>query len=163
MPTVVAITIEGVLQQVVGDAPIPTGKHLYEGLSNVAGIALITDQDPEVVNRWLGLNGFDKHAFIVPRDVIDPEDLAERRALQVRRLRSYGADVGLVIDSDPMAVRALFRDGVAASLYLSPVYSRPEHRPDYDGEVRPWDDLVAEIERARELRASDDRPRKEAL
>lgn len=163
MAGIAAITVEGVLQQTVGDGPIGAGQALYEGLSNTFKIALITDQEPEKVNRWLALNGFDKHVYVVPKDVADPEDVSKRRVQQVARLKSYGGAVDLVFDPDPAVVEALFKQSVPAMLYLSPAYSRPEYRPGFKDEPTPWTDLVAEVERARELRAGDARPKQEAL
>jgi len=159
----VAITIEGVLQTHVGDAVIDSGRALYEGLVATFGVALITDLPEDEVKHWLGVNGFKDHSYLVLKELLDPESIAERRSLQVRRLKGFSVDVRMVIDGSPEVAQELFLDGVPTLLFLSPMYTRPEHRPDWDGSPPAWDDLVREVDRARELRAKDDRPTKEAL
>jgi hypothetical protein len=160
----VAIVIEGVLSKEVGEAVIHQGQRLYWGLMETYRVALITDHtDVEPVKHWLRVNGFNKHPYLIPANLRDPEDPAERRMRQISRLRQAGCNVELLIEPDPEIAAHVMANGVGVLNYLHPNYSSPRFRPDYQESVTPWSALVDEVERQRALREEDQRPHMEIL
>lgn len=75
----------------------------------------------------------------------------------VQTARRRGYDVQLVLDASPLVIAECARLGVQALLYVSPSYMRPEFRPDYDEPVRPWDQMIEEIDAVRKQRNEDSR------
>ncbi len=164
MSATVAIVIDGVLSREVGEGVIPQGQRLYWGLMESYRVALITDRtDVEPVKHWLLVNGFNKHPYLMPSQVTDPEDPGERRMRQISRLRQAGCNVELVIEPDPKVAAHVMASGVGVLNYLHPNYSSPRFRPDYHETVTPWSALVDEVERQRALHAEDKRPNMEVL
>ncbi|MFE4681593.1 hypothetical protein ACFRNJ_12245 [Streptomyces sp. NPDC056721] len=164
MTATVAIVIEGVLQREVGNAVIGQGQRLYWGLMEAYNVALLTDEtNLELVQHWLRVNGFNKHPYLIPQNLKDPQDPAERRMRQVSRLRAAGCNVELVIEPNPQIAAHLMANGIGVLNYLHPNYSNPRFRPDYQDTVTPWSELVGEVERQRALREDDPRPHMEIL
>jgi hypothetical protein len=160
----VAIVVEGVLAKEVGQAVIHQGQRLYWGLMETYKVALITDDtDIEPVNYWLRVNGFNKHPYITPAKLRDPEDPGERRMQQISRLRQAGCSVELLIEPDPTIAAHVMAHGVAVLNYLHPNYASPRFRPDYKETVTPWSVLREEVERQQALREEDQRPHMEIL
>ncbi len=159
----VAIALEGVLQAESGGAVIPAGRAMYGGLAKAYSIAVVSDLDPEKALHWLKVNEFDQHSYFVPSEPTDPEGIGERRVLQLQRLRAFGCDVQFLVDCNPEIARSVYLNGFPCMLYLSPQYLRPEHRPDFSGEIKPWDEMVDEVDRVIEIRTSDSRPGHETL
>ncbi|RZU35991.1 hypothetical protein EV284_3474 [Streptomyces sp. BK022] len=164
MTATVAIVIEGVLMREVGDAVITQGQRLYWGLMESYKVALITDDtDVEPVQHWLKVNGFNKHPYLIPAHLKDPEDEGQRRLKQISRLRQAGCNVELVIEPNPQIAAYLMAHGIGVLNYLHPNYSNPRFRPDYQDTVTPWSELVGEVERQRALREEDPRQHMEIL
>lgn len=158
MSATAVIVVEGVLRQQVGDGTIPSGIRLYSGLSQIMKVALISDDDEESVKRWLRLNGLKDHPQLVARAPMDHPDATVKRLKQLGVLRSFGCNIEFVVEPDPAVATVLLEHGFPVFAALHPQYSRPEFRPDFEGTVVPWDSLVAEVDRQREQRASDERP-----
>lgn len=166
MTATVGIVVEGVMRRDVGEGVIPQGQRLYWGLMESYKVALLTDCDHldlGVVEYWLKVNGFNKHAYVMPVSLLDPEDPGERRMQQISRLRRAGCAVELLIEPDPVIAAHVMGNGIGVLNYLHPNYSNPRFRPDYQETVTPWNSLVDEVERQRVMRGDDPRPRMEIL
>lgn len=74
------------------------------------------------------------------------------RTNQLYKIRNDGEKVILAIDANPEVVAMYSRDGIASLLFLSPKYSAPKYRPDYDGKVRAWDKINQEMAEQYEAR-----------
>ncbi|MEV4454429.1 hypothetical protein [Microbispora sp. NPDC049633] len=152
MRGLVLITLDGVLRDPANGGPIETGRELYHALSYVYRLAVVVEHVTDEV--WLNVNGFDAHQFTIMRKPEDPEDVAIRRLRQVERLRATREDLRLVVDCDPGVITTLFRAGVPCLHYVEPAFLRPDHHPDHDGAITPWEQMVAELDRTRALRAA---------
>ncbi|MFC4506999.1 MULTISPECIES: hypothetical protein [Streptomyces] len=153
----VVISIEGVLKRPESDAVIPAGQLLYHGLAETHVVHLV-DED-ETFNRskllaqnWLKRNGFTKHIRLIKPNV------SERYGLRggIQSLRP-DLHVDMVVVSDPTVASDLLAAGYTTVLFTHPRYTRPQWKPDYRGEPRAWDDLVAEIETQDQHYAQDAR------
>lgn len=112
---------------------------------------LVSSADPDALKHWAaarGLAGWD--------DVVGNEDdlLA---AARVKR-DQYGG-VNLVLTGDPTRVRDLLMAGFRVVSLATPVYLHDEHRPDYEGSVRPWAAVAAQHTGDKALHDSDPRRR----
>lgn len=153
----IALTIDGVLRQPFGGAPIPTGILLYRALADATNVALVADeQTEEQAKHWLLVNQLTDHNYLVLRREEDPEDAGERRVTQVVRLSATGP-VDLVVDADPTVAEALIRGGFTTLLYTHPAYAQPDHLPGSRRLPTPWSSLVSEIERQQDIKANDSR------
>src|SRR4051794_38902025 len=115
-----AITVEGVLKQEIGEGTIAQGLKMYHSLKAAFKIALITDLDLDLVNHWLRVNGLRDHAYIIGRNPVDPEDVRERRARQIGRLRGSNVQVDLVVVADPAVAAQAMSDGLVTLLFCHP-------------------------------------------
>jgi hypothetical protein len=157
----VAITIEGVLQKMVSSAPIPVGIQLYHGLAETFQVLLITDSDKKETDYWLRLENLNKHGVVSYADpVLMSYPVEVRRERQIKAFSARGFIVDLVIDPDPAICRSLLLAGYTVLPFIHHLYSYPEWRPDFEGEVRPWDRFEEEIAREMQLRNSDTRTKK---
>lgn len=138
-----AISVEGVLRN---DSRSPTddGNRLYWALSKYYKLLLCTNSNSDEINRWLGIHGFKSH-FNVYSESEPPEDELQMKINQLYRIREDGERVDLFIDPNPEAIAHYIKHGVTGLLYVSPRYSAPMYRPDYDHEVKPWDQLNKEM------------------
>ncbi|GAA2321837.1 hypothetical protein GCM10010149_88650 [Nonomuraea roseoviolacea subsp. roseoviolacea] len=152
---VVVMVVDELLRDVSTGGPVPEGRRLYQALSGLYTVVLIADTPTDDV--WLAVNGFDQHQAVVTRLAEDPDDVAIRRIRQVERLRAQGAALEYLVDPDPGVVAAVIRTGVPCLLAVNPPYARPEFHPHFTEEIRPWDQLVAEIDQTKALRAADTR------
>lgn len=153
----VVMAVSGVLKRPEGDAVIPAGQHLYHGLADTHVLHLFDEQDAFNASRpaakhWLRTNGFTKHIRLVKPTTPDPGGVVGGLATLRKDLH-----VDLVIVGDPATAAMLLAAGYTTVLVTHPRYSRPQWKPDYCGEPRPWDDLVAEIESQDQHYASDTR------
>lgn len=160
MSRTVVIAVEGVLQSPTNDSPIPTGILLYHGLKATFNIALVFDgKDEEKLKYWTDLHGFTEHSYVFPAIVTDFDYLpGDKRLAQMGRIRRAGCSIDLVIEPDPLVAARLLKAGFTVLNFLSPLYSRPEYRPDYEGnKPRAWDSLIAESKQQEDLRVADTR------
>lgn len=153
----VAMVVEGVLKPYNDNNAIMAGVLLYKSLVMLHRVTLVIDhRDKAVTQHWLKMNGLIDHAAEVYYEVGDPEDVAERRDYQVKRMRQSGP-LNYIIESDPHVVNKLFENGIPSFLFANPGYMRPEHRPGVKEELTSWDSLMATVLREKELRANDAR------
>lgn len=158
------LTIEGVLagsrtpeEPIVTSAPLQAGKALYEALSTVWRLSLITaESDRSTVEHFLAVEGLVKHALVAVRPSHVENDLVAATMHHLGQQRSEGT-VGLVVTPSPSVAAQVMGAGVTALLFVPPNYARPEFRPDHERQPRQWDDIEAEITRQRALKARDSR------
>ena len=156
-PTAV-IQIEGVLRKPVGGAVVEAGRRLYHGLAGTFRLVLVSESnDREFFGRWLDMEGFYKHDHIVYagewRSSYRDWWVATAGSLKIR----YGYDTELFIIPDAHAAAVLIHHGYNALLFVQAAYALPEWRPDDPKGVQPWQELTAEIDVQRALRAADNR------
>ena len=157
----VAIAVEGVIRKFVGGAPIPQGVMLYYALATRAKVVLLTgEREGEGLDWWLKTEGLNEHVKVFYSDIVlaDLSDGGERLA-QLSAARQLRYDVDLVIEPDPLVSAQLLVAGYNTLTFTHAEYSVPAWRPDTKVEIRPWDQLVEQVERESYLRATD--PRKE--
>lgn len=155
--SVTAIVIDGVLRSSFDSAPSPVGRTLYKAMAETASVALIADEGrADRLNQWLLLNGFDRHSYLITRLPEDPEDAAQRRVAQMKRLRA-NTSVDMLLEANPSAAKDVLLLGIPVMLVMYPLYSRPEFQPDYAGAVRSWESLVEEMDTQQQKRVSDKR------
>jgi len=155
----IAMVVEGVLKPYNDSNAIPSGILLYKSLVTLHRVILIIDhKDKAVTQQWLRMNGLIEHAGEVYREVSDPEDVAERRNLQVKRLKQ-GGHLNYIVESDPYVVEKMLEIGVPTFFYVHPEYLRPEHRPGHKEELTSWASLMETVTKEKEMRANDARLR----
>jgi len=151
----IAMVVDGILRAPNDNAMIMSGALLYHSLVKSHRVTLIVDSMArEKVQYWLRVNGLVDHADEVYYEVGDPEDICDRRKLQLQKLRQHGA-VSFVVESDTEAAEMFHEIGVPVMLYVHPKYMKPEHRPGFKQEVTPWNSLVTTVRKEREMRAMD--------
>lgn len=155
-----AITVEGILQQKVGSGPIQAGINLYNGLASVSNVILLTDQKEKDLEHWLKIENLIKHDMVLGSSFVYslPHD-SERRLQQVKELRKRGNLVNLVFEPDPTVCSVLIENGFNTCCFIHASYADPVWRPDYEGSVRAWDDMVETIVQQKLARLEDERLR----
>lgn len=153
----VALVVEGVLKPYNENFPLPAGVLLYRSLVLNHRVTLIIDhRDKAATQHWLKMNGLIDHAAEVYYEVGDPDDAADRRDYQIKRMKQNGP-LNYLVESDPKVVERMLEIGVPTFFYVHPEYMRPEHRPGKKEELTSWDSLMATVLREKELRANDAR------
>lgn len=156
----VAMTLEGVLRKPLDEhAQDVGGWMLYAALvSNFRVVVLGTD-DPKRDEHFLLTNGMNKHVKVEPIRYEDAPTDAGRKRAQISRLRREGFQFEFIVVPDPELARQLYATGVAVLTYLHPLFSAESFRPDYDGGIRAWDELEAEVDYQRTAKAEQLRER----
>jgi hypothetical protein len=149
------IAIEGVLRDSSG-LPISEGVRLLSAISSAYRVALASrDVDDDAL--WLQIEGIRDHQEIV-EDTPGYLRGQDHRLSQIDHLLGRGQEVTLVVDPDPGKVALVMHKGIVGVLFGHPKFSRPEYRPDHQHVVRPWDEMVAEIETQKVLEANLEPP-----
>jgi hypothetical protein len=157
MKSTAAIVVDGVLRKLVGGTPIPAGIALYHGLCTAFNVVLLrTEEDDAEFEHFLIGEALDRHANVFPWGHQHHDDRGTR-FIQVNRIRAAGYAVELVVEPDPAKATHLFTSGFNVLHFMHAAYQRPDWRPDFEHEQRPWDDLVAAQQHAAKLRAADNR------
>lgn len=153
----VVMSVDGILRNPNDSAPIMSGVLLYHSLVKSHRVNLVFDTAArEKVQHWLRINNLTEHAGEIYWELDDPEDIVERRELQIARIRAQGS-LSLMVESNPAVAEMLLVKGIPTLLYMHPSYMRPEHRPDYQEEITPWGSLLEEVKRQRTMRSMDTR------
>lgn len=162
----IGFVLDGVLRRLSDmNALNNNGLTLFEGLKPWGRVTFLLDgypSDRDLAEHFLKLNRITGHVGLdvsVPSDGIDT---VARRLAQINRLRRNGS-INFVVEPDPQVAAALLAAGVPTLLYLHPQYTVPSWRPDHNGSLRRWDDLVSETDRQVTLRADEDLRETETL
>jgi hypothetical protein len=162
----IGFVLDGVLRRLSDvNALNNNGLILFEGLKPWGRVTFLVDgypRDLDLAEHFLKLNRITGHIGIDISVLSDGVDTVDRRLAQINRLRRNGP-ISFVVEPDPKNAAALLAAGVPTLLYLHPQYTVPSWRPDYNGSLRRWDDLVTETERQVALRADEDLTDKETL
>lgn len=158
MANIAAITVTGVLRKPVTSQGIIQGQMLYFSLVQGFSVILLHDEkDTRELEHWLMVEGMTKHNKIVTTDsVTDRLPPHERRLRQLNSLRGQGA-ISFAIDADPKTSAHLINNGYNVLTFTHANYALPDWRPDYEGAVTPWDELVATVDYSNTMRAIDKR------
>jgi hypothetical protein len=159
------ITVEGVLGEhstIHGFHPIVDGVRLARALRSEYQLVLGTTQaDVDSVEFWLRINGMTKPGFyeaLLGREArwadLSDQDLLLRHASQ---LRASGADLALVVSSEPPSLLLTTMAGFPSLFFINPSYRWGEYRPDRKRLPKPWQDIDDEMTRQAELKATDPR------
>ena len=159
------IAVEGILGEhsvIHGFHPIVHGVRLARALRSEYQLVLSsTAIDDQAVAFWLRINGMTQPAFY--EDLLNREDrwmdLSDQALLarHAGQLRANGADVALVVSSDPEAVLRVTAAGFPSVFFVNPSYRWAEYRPDNKRLPKPWQDIDDEMTRQLELKAKDPR------
>jgi hypothetical protein len=145
------ISVDGVLRDASG-LPISEGVRLVAALSEGYRVILASrDVDDDVM--WLRIEGIKDHQEVLG-DTPGYLRGQDQRLAQVDHLLGRGEGLTLVVDPDPSRVALVMHKGVVGVLFGHPKFARPEYRQDYTHTVRPWDEMVAEIEKQQVLASS---------
>lgn len=157
MAGVAVIALEGVLFQrkdngVVSGLTTDFGPRLYRALATGYRLAVVSDRTPEdLAAHFLALEGLTSHTYFIP-PVLGYTSVADTRGRQLKRLRSEGEHIELVVDtSSAVAVEAL-KQGLVPMILGNPLYSWGEMRPDADRALRPWAAIEEETAHQEKLR-----------
>lgn len=134
------VALEGILRTEVGD-PIPEGIKLYRVLAEHYRVVILCDESKEKAEHWLKAN-----LIIGYADIYDDSIAFEGQDLRARQLavaKSQGR-IELFVDPDVDRCAFALANGVATMLFASPKFIRTTR------EVRPWEDLAAEVDRQRQ-------------
>lgn len=154
--TTAVIAVDGVLRHPMSLMPISEGIHLWQALSSMYPIVLFVDSSTHQAAQWLSLNNINGWVTAIANN--EDIEIGEKRLKQIKTLRADGiTDKLLLIDSNPRAIEAVFPLGINGLLFVSPKYAEPNHRPDYDGAVKPWKSLVKQLEWQDEMYEKDSR------
>lgn len=155
----IVIVAEGVLINPVAQTPIVLGKKLYRAFCATERVLLISGETPkDELEGWLFMEGMTGHAEVqYPDPVINIWNADEMRVWQVNQLRKRGYDIEVVIEPDPGNCAALLKAGFNTMVFTHAAYAIPSWRPDYEGAVRPWDELASEVGIQAVLRERDKR------
>lgn len=139
------ISIEGVLRDRSGRKIIDGVKLLMALAPHYRVVVASESHDTAADEMWLRLEGIKGHQEVLP-SVATSYRGNDRLSSQVEHLRAFGHLVDLIVDVDPGRIAHLMSQGYLCLLFAHPQFARPEFRPDFEREPRPWDDLAAEIE-----------------
>lgn len=157
---------EGVLARphtnVAASTPIRTGVNLYEGLSKVYKLIIVTySSDENRLYHWLNAYGLRKHVMVLFNDKVDDEwSEPQVRIRQLKQLQGSSFDIDVAVEPNPEVSAAILAQGVQTLTFSSPRYSNPSFRPDArKGHKRSWDSIAAEMDKQEAMAASDKRIR----
>ncbi|MFE9412397.1 hypothetical protein ACFYN0_26915 [Streptomyces sp. NPDC006704] len=161
----IAITINGVLRRPETDGLIPLGNALYQALATHHSVFLLSDQlDVFRTQRWLNMHNLTRHTRVIqPRTHSEWRTNTQLRLDAVGSITSTGTKVDLVIEPDPVITAELLALGYPVATLTLPHFAKPQWRPDYTQEPRPWDALVDEVETQAQAYATDPRRNAEPL
>lgn len=154
----VAIALDGVLRKPLDVEAQDFGASLlYAGLTEMFRVVVLGTEDREKDEHFLGVNGLRRYVKIEGLRPEDGEGVVAQKRAQINRLRAEGFVFEFVIVPDPELATELFEDGVPVLLYMHPTYGAKQYRPDVA--IRPWDELVAEVEFQRQVLADQQKDR----
>ena len=147
----ILIQVEGVLTNQLGQ-PIPVGEQVFRSLVHANRIVLSTIKYKADAERYVALRGLIDWANLRTAEDVLPGVETYWRHIE---LEKQMGSLDLVITADPAMVEHCFKESVPTMLLAHPVYMVPEFRPDSEFSLRPWNDMVNEIE-TRSIEAGKD-------
>lgn len=153
----VAVVLDGVLRKPLDREALDQGARLlFHSLSEHYRIVVLGGEESakERDRVWLASNQLVRYVHfdtIIPEDgdvVVQPDGspMSTSRFNQIMRLRTEGWHFDFLVVPDPELAKDVYAAGMPVLLYLHPTYTSPSFRPDYEGGIRSWDDLVREVE-----------------
>lgn len=157
MKPAVAISFEGVLQHPEHKTRNVAGITLFFALSNEYEVMLMTNQTEEDVRTWCMENAVPIHQIIgIYEDQHRSYSPKVNRVENIRMLRNIvNYPIELVIDCDPWVTQQLMYFGFSVMLFLHPMYSRPEWRPDTKPGIEAWATLNERIKTDAAMQMAD--------
>lgn len=150
----VAVMLDGVLRKPLDVEAQDFGASLlYAGLLQGFRIVILGGYDEEKDKHFLSVNGMGGYVKIEPIRREDHPTEEGRIRAQIKRLRSEGFQFEFAVLPDPDLAVDVYRMGIPVLLYLHPHFSAESFRPDFEGGIRPWDELAAEVDYQRTERA----------
>lgn len=150
----VAIALEGVLRKPLDVEAQDFGAGLlYASLVDNFRVVVLGTEDMQRDEHFLAVNGLGRYVKIEPLREEDGPTPMDQERQRLRRLRQEGFRFEFVVVPDPELAYHLYVDGVPVLMYLHPTFSAKSFRPDYDGGIRPWNELAEEVEFQRDARA----------
>lgn len=149
----ILVFVDGVLRT-PKSAPIPDGMALYRSLKEKHRVLLLCD-DKEKTDHWLR-----QHRINNVDDLVESKSVPalgdDPHFRLVMWVKSQGP-VEYVITSDPQLTLRLLEVGMTTLVFLQPTYIKEDFRPDSRHGVRPWTDIVQELEKQQDTYSEDPR------
>lgn len=157
------MVVEGILMKPVASTIIPLGAQLYNAFRSTGQVLLISNETPvPVLENWLWMEGLSGWAEIFPPDeIMRALPAPEYRLWQANQIRKKGYAVDLIVEPDPSACALLLSNGYSVLNFLHALYALPAWRPDYEYQVKPWDELSQQVATLAAMRAADKRTKDE--
>jgi hypothetical protein len=141
-----AISVEGVLaldNDLRSAQPTKWARMLYDSLHNQYRMIALTSNPPEIADYWLRREMLRDWAGVL----VKPDGYNSFRAWKVKQIEEFlaeGWEVGLMIDIDQVVLEHVSDLGVLTMLVSYPTkrVGWRETAP----EVRPWTDVVSDLE-----------------
>lgn len=143
----VAIALDGVLRKPLDVEAQDFGASLlFASLVDHFRVVVLGTDNLERDEHFLAINGLVRYVKIESLRPEDGEGVAAQKRAQIDRLRAEGFRFEFVLVPDPELAYHLYVEGVPVLLYLHPTFSAKAFRPDYDGGIRPWNELAEEVQ-----------------
>lgn len=142
----IAIALDGVLRKPLDvEAQDFGAAMLFKAMVQHFRIVVLGGLRPEQEEHFLAINGLLGYVKIEPQRLEDGAEEPERIRAQIKRLKAEGYHFEFVVIPDPDLATDLLRAGQPILLYSHPTYTVESWRPDYQGGIRAWGDLVEEV------------------
>lgn len=132
--------------------PIREGLELWSDLHQTHNgrLGLVVDEcnDRFILEHWLKINHIKASIYEV-LETTDPKLKAEK----VHHLGMAIGRSGWYVDVDPGTITETLRLGIPSLLVANPYIIRPEWGPGGVSTIRPWDELVEEIDNQKLMQA----------
>lgn len=132
--------------------PIREGLELWSDLHQTHNgrLGLVVDQckDHFILEHWLKINNVKASVYEV-LETTNPKLKAEK----VHHLGMAIGRSGWYVDVDPATIKETLSLGIPSLLVANPYIMRPEWGPGGFDIVKPWDELVTEIEQQKIMQA----------
>lgn len=143
----VAISLDGVLRKPLDIEAQDFGAALlYKTLQQAFRVVVLGTDNPERDEQFLAINGLGGYVKIEPLRPEDGDDQRDQAWGQVTRLRNEGFVFEFVVVPDPVLAHDLYRVGIPTLVYLHPLYSGRDLRPDTEPGMTPWSELADAVE-----------------
>lgn len=143
----VAVVLDGVLRKPLDkEARDTSGIELFLALTEHFRVVVLGGENQDADVHWLMVNGLTRYVHYEPIRPWDMGGITTQRLDQIGRLRAAGWQFDFVMVPDPVVAKDLYAMGVIALLYIHPVFTSHTFRPDFEGGIKSWEDMSAEVE-----------------